>query len=67
MLGYTVFVITRPKVVNCHLKINFFKKSIKIIREKKHGLKFWKKCHVTLWLTPFLPIVSFGDTVPPPP
>ncbi len=30
----------------------------------KFGSKFWKKCHVTLWLTPSLPIVSFGDTFP---
>ncbi len=27
-----------------------------------YSSKFWKKCHVTHWLTPSLPLVSFGDT-----
>jgi len=29
--------------------------------DKKYGSKFWKKCHVTLWLTPSLPGVVVVD------
>jgi hypothetical protein len=59
-----------PCVIWCHWHFNFSENSLfpskKQHKIQKYGSKFCKKCPVTLWLTPSLPLLCFWGHCPLP-